>query len=522
MTFDVNSKLYQKYIRSIDKQKVMCIWDSGLGASEEALVDAYIAAHPLNSAHKYGVDFQASGVFDEATCWEDWIKDVSDYMTTHQIEAVCISPNCPQLAPVHFNSSAISNIALSHLFGQLPRIAKHIETKGYTSFSQFAIWEGLEMYSWLSDTFDYSYGTSTEGISLDGVAGGNVFTNPELMLCDGVGKPDFEYSSRSVRIPYLSDTVTFKTDGYLIKALPRWRIGWKKIHSSQPTITSTDITNMVNAGKAGEKSLKDHSKVSPIIATLRNRTNSINPAQGVQVATFLEGGLGYEQFKFGVYEDLVPDLDSGKLTALDAQGGKYSYFKNQTPIEANTSSKFTHGLKRVADGETPPTNSSTIRYFDDFTVGTGNQGLALTAHNGAAFPIDVFFHYNQMGNFDSGNSGAFYNSESPSTQAFNVLNGGAIFESTSHGHKISPWAIKNGASVAFGSYPEPYADSVDMYNETIYEIVSGNSYAVAHLHTVTAKRLFNKGGGRCIEELWGDGLASPFKKQSYSRKGSTS
>ena len=119
-----------------------------------------------------------------------------------------------------------------------------------------------------------------------------------------------------------------------------------------------------------------------------------------------------------------------------------------------------------------------------------------------------------MANFDSGNSGAFYNSEASSTQAFNVLKGGAIFESTSHGHKISTWAIKNGASVAFGSYLEPYADSVDMYNKTIYEVVTGNSYAVAHLSTVA--------GGRGIEELWGDGLASPFKKQSHSRKGSTS
>ena len=513
MTYDINSKLYQRYIRNIDKQKVMCIWDSGLGASEEALVDAYIAAHPLNSAHKYGVDFQASDVFDEATCWEDWIKDVSDYITTHQIEAVCVSPNCPQLSPLDFNYSSTANVALANLFGQLPRIAKHMETTGYTSFSQFNASEGGTMYSWLSADFDYAYESSTGGISRDGLTGGNPYLNPELMLCDGIGKPDFEYSNRTVQIPYLSNKVTFKTNEYLIEALPRWRIGWKKIHSSQPTITSTDITNMVNAGKVGEKSLKDHSKVSPITATLRNRVSSINPSKGVQVAAFLEGGLGYEQFKFGVFEDLVSDLDNGKLSALDAQSGKYSYFKNQTPIENNTSSKFSHSLKRIADGETPPTNNTTSRYFDDFVAGTGNQGIAFTAHNGATFPIDTFFHYNQMGNFNTGNSGAFYDSSDTSTQAFNILEGGAIFESTSHGHKISPWAIKNGASVAFGSYPEPYAASVDMYNETIYQIVSGNSYAVAHLLTVA--------GSYSIEELWGDGLASPFKKQSYSRKGST-
>lgn len=514
MTFDVNSKLYQKYIRSIDKQKVMCIWDSGLGASEEALVDAYIAAHPLNSAHKYGVDFQASGVFDEATCWEDWIKDVSDYMTTHQIEAVCISPNCPQLTPFYFKFSLTTSVAFSHFFGQLPRIANYMESKDYTSFSQYTISEGGTHYSWLSMTLDYAFEKGLSGLNRDGLVDGNVFADEDLITHDGIPRSAFKYSSRFIHPPYLSKKAVFKTEGYGVQALPRWRIGWKKIESGHPVITATDITNMVNNGKVGEKSLKDHSKVSPIIATLRNRVNSINPAQGVQVATFLEGGLGYEQFKFGVYEDLVPDLDSGKLAALDAQSGKYSYFKNQTPIEANTSSKFTHSLKRVADAETPPTNSSTIRYFDDFTVGTGNQGITFTAHNSNTFPIDVFFHYNQMGNFDSGNSGAFYNSESPSTQAFNVLKGGAIFESTSHGHKISPWAIKNGASVAFGSYVEPSAGSVDMYNKTIYEVVTGNSYAVAHLSTVA--------GGRAIEELWGDGLASPFKKQSYSRKGSTS
>ena len=515
MTYEINSKLYQRYIRNIDKQKVMCIWDSGLGASEEALVDAYIAAHPLNSAHKYGVDFQASDVFDEDTCWEDWIKDVSDYITTHQIEAVCVSPNCPQLSPLDFNYSSTNNVALANLFGQLPRIAKHMETTGYTSFSQFNFNEGGVMYSWLSDDhYDYAFERSTGGIFRDGLAEGNVFTNPELMLCDGIAKPDFEYSNRRVKIPYLSDKVTFKTNSYLIQALPRWRIGWKKIHSSQPTITSTDITNMVNAGKVGEKSLKDHSKVSPITVTLRNRNNSMNPSQGVQVAAFLEGGLGYEQFKFGIDVDYSNDLLDGRLDALDAQSGKYAYFKKQTPVANNTSSKFTYSFERVADEATPPTNSTTLRYFDDFDADAGNQGITFTAHNGATFPIDTFFHYNLMGNFNTGNSGAFYDSSNTSTQAFNILDGGAVFESTSHGHKISPWAIKNGASVAFGSYPEPYADSVDMYNETIYEIVSGNSYAVAHLLTVA--------GGRSIEELWGDGLASPFKKQSNSRKGSNS
>ena len=511
MTYDINSKLYQRYIRNIDKQKVMCIWDSGLGASEEALVDAYIAAHPLNSAHKYGVDFQASDVFDEATCWEDWIKDVSDYITTHQIEAICVSPNCPQLSSLDFNYVSYGSVALSHLFGQLPIIANFMESKKYTSFSQILGDEGQNLYKWLAYTNDYQFEIGTAGMYRDGIS---TAFDPDSRLYDGISEPDFEYSTRSIgSMPYLTDKTTFRTNSYIVKALPRWRIGWKKIHSSQPTITATDITNMVNAGKAGEKSLKDHSKVSPITATLRNRNTSMNPSQGVQLAAIVEGGLGYEQFKFGIDVDNSSDLLDGRIDALDAQSGKYAYFKKQTPVANNTSSKFTHSFERIADGDTPPTNSTTLRYFDDFAAGTGNQGVAFTAHNGTTFPIDAFFHYNQMGNFNTGNSGAFYDSSDTSTQAFNILDGGAIFESTSHGHKISPWAIKNGASVAFGSYIEPNEVSVNQYVRVIYEVLQGNSYAIAHLHYCDA--IFN------IEELWGDGLASPFKKQSYSRKGST-
>ncbi|MDB4426048.1 hypothetical protein N9281_01190, partial [bacterium] len=95
MTYDIVNGLVAKPRLQIDHQKVCVFWDTNLGASEEARVDAYIAAHRLNTAFKYGVDLSLTGYTDRLTLWDLWLSDVADFIEINQIQAICCSPNCP-------------------------------------------------------------------------------------------------------------------------------------------------------------------------------------------------------------------------------------------------------------------------------------------------------------------------------------------------------------------------------------------------------------------------------------------
>ena len=85
-TYDIVNGLEAKPRLQIDHQKVCVFWDTNLGASEEARVDAYIAAHRLNTAFKYGVDLSLTGYTDRLTLWDLWLSDVADFIEINQIQ----------------------------------------------------------------------------------------------------------------------------------------------------------------------------------------------------------------------------------------------------------------------------------------------------------------------------------------------------------------------------------------------------------------------------------------------------
>ena len=509
-TYDIVNGLEAKPRLQIDHQKVCVFWDTNLGASEEALVDAYIAAHGLNTAFKYGVDLSLTGYTDRLTLWDLWLSDVADFIETNQIQAICCSPNCPltqffiehqQLSYTSFStllasSVSIKNILLSEVIG--------IETLLSGRFDDHAVkFTAIKTMDNLEDVYYLQNG---------GLLRDDLPVKDSGFNIGGIESDDFKYSN--YRVPQLwstdFDSVQGRTGieprnphyGAAILKIPSWRIGWKA-SGNMPSPTAQEITNMVNRGKAaGAISFNDHKTQSRIAMTLRDRTNDGHCGKGVAIGKLLEE-IGYTNYNYGFRTTHSNTL--ANIPAVD--DSSLAHFKKLDPISDQTDSRFVSTNAPVLDSDPDPVNSSTIRYYDDASVSAGQKGMRLDAYNGATFPIECFIHFSLFGNFDTDNNLEFYNTASPSSQTIKVKDGGCVIELTSHGHKISPMALRHGASAAFCSYSEPSALSPIMRAERfLFSLLRGNSYAIAANRT--------QYDWTDEHELWGDGLATPYSEQS--------
>ena len=509
-TYDIVNGLEAKPRLQIDHQKVCVFWDTNLGASEEALVDAYIAAHGLNTAFKYGVDLSLTGYTDRLTLWDLWLSDVADFIETNQIQAICCSPNCPltqffiehqQLSYTSFSTLLASSVSIKHIL----------------------LSEVIGIETLLSGIFDDQAVKATAIKTMDNQEDIYYLQNGGLLRDDlpvkdsgfnigGIESDDFKYSN--YKVPQLwstdFDSVQGRTgieprnphNGAAILKIPSWRIGWKA-SGNMPSPTAQEITNMVNRGKtAGAISFDDHKTQSRIAMTLRDRTNDGHCGKGVAIGKVLEE-IGYTNYNYGFRTTHSNTL--ANIPAVD--DSSLAHFKKLNPISDQTDSRFVSTNAPVLDTEPDPVNSSTIRYYDDASVSAGQKGMRFDAYNGATFPIECFIHFSLFGNFDTDNDLEFYNTASPSSQTIKVKDGGCVVELTSHGHKISPMALRHGASAAFCSYSEPSALSPIMRSERfLFSLLRGNSYAIAANRT--------QYDWTDEHELWGDGLATPYSEQS--------
>ena len=510
MTYDIVNGLKAKPRLQIDHRKVCVFWDTNLGASEEVLVDAYIAAHGLNTAFKYGVDLSLSGYTDRLKLWDLWLSDVADFIETNQIQAVCCSPNCP-LTQNFIQAGNESLTAFSTLLSSSVSIKKILQIENIpiatlltTKFFDQAI-KNLAVKT--LDNLEDVYYTQDGGLLRDDLPVNGVEFN-----IDGINRLDFRTDGRSTPRLWLTDFNAVKGltgidpknphNGAEILKIPSWRIGWKA-SGLMPSPTPQEITNMVNRGKAaGALSFEDHKAQSKISMTLRDRTSEGHCGKGVALGKVLDS-IGYTNYNYGFRTNQSNTLAT--ITAVD--DSSLAHFKKLDPISNQTDSRFVATNTPVLDSEPDPVNSSVVRYYSDASTSPGDKGMRFDAYNNATFPLECFIHFSLFGNFDTDNSLEFYNSATPNSQTIEVQDGGCVVELTSHGHKISPMALRHGASAAFCSYVEPGGTSAIMKSERfIFSLLRGNSYALAAMRT--------RDDWTDEHELWGDGLATPYSKQS--------
>ena len=508
-TYDIVNGLEAKPRLQIDHQKVCVFWDTNLGASEEARVDAYIAAHGLNTAFKYGVDLSLTGYTDRLTLWDLWLSDVADFIESNQIQAICCSPNCPLTQDFIF-SGGLQPAAFSSLLASSVSVKAMLNSEVTLDMLLTPMFENQEVKNLTVKTMD-----NEEGIFYlqnGGLLRDNLPVNDLFFNIGGIESEDFKYSTFAP--PQLWSTDFDSVQGRTgikprnphneaaILKIPSWRIGWKA-SGNMPSPTAQEITNMVNRGKAaGAISFDDHKTQSRIAMTLRDRTSNGHCGKGVAIGKVLEE-IGYTNYNYGFRTTHSNTL--ANIAAVD--DSSLAHFKKLDPISNQTDARFVSTNTPVLDAEPNPVNSSTVRYYDDASVSAGQKGMRFDAYNGATFPIECFIHFSLFGNFDTNNNLEFYNTASPSSQTIKVKDGGCVIELTSHGHKISPMALRHGASAAFCSYVEPSATSSVMKAERfLFSLLRGNSYAIA------ASRNFDNWMNPV--ELWGDGLATPYSEQS--------
>ena len=509
MTYDIVNGLEAKPRLQIDHQKVCVFWDTNLGASEEALVDAYIAAHGLNTALKYGVDLSLSGYTDRLELWDLWLSDVADFIETNQIQAICCSPNCP-LTQDFIYPGISSGAAFSSLLASSVSVKAMLNSQVTLDqlLSSKFIEQGIKNLTVKTmDNQEDVYYLQNGGLLRDDLP-----VNDSGFNIGGIESDDFKYSNYKIAQLWSTDFDSVKGrtgieprnphNGAEILKLPSWRIGWKA-SGNMPSPTAQEITNMVNRGKAaGAISFDDHKTQSRIAMTLRDRTSNGHCGKGVAIGKVLEE-IGYTNYNYGFRTTHSNTL--ANITAVD--DSSLAHFKKLNPISNQTDSRFVSTNTPVLDAEPNPVNSSTIRYYDDAAVSAGQKGMRFDAYNGATFPVECFIHFSLFGNFNTNNNLEFYNTASPSSQTIKVKDGGCVIELTSHGHKISPMALRHGASAAFCSYSEPSGTSSVMKAERfLFSLLRGNSYAIA------ASRNFDDWMNPV--ELWGDGLATPYSEQS--------
>jgi hypothetical protein len=509
-TYDITDGLAKKYRHQIDHQKVCIVWDTDLGASEEALVDAYIAAHGLNTAYKYGVDLSVAANTDRQLLWDAWLSDLADYIETNQIQAICCSPNCP-LTQDFISSGNVSLTAFSTLLSSALSIKKILQIESITiatlltghTFDQAV--KNLAVKT-LDNQEDILY-THNLGLARDDLPINGLDFN-----IDGIDDVDFKYLN--YKVPELWSTDFNSVQGLTgikprnphnnaaILKIPSWRIGWKA-SGLMPSPTAQEITDMVARGKlASAMTFDEHKTQSTITMTLRDRTNDGHCGKGVALGKVLDS-IGYTNYNYGFRLEYSQTL--ANIAAVDDPS--LAHFKRLYPISAQTDPRFVSTNSEVGIADPDPVNSSTVRYYDDVATIGGQKGQRFDAYNGTTFPLECFIHFSLFGNFKTDNNLEFYNSASPSSQTINVKDGGCVIELTSHGHKISPMALRHGASAAFCSYREPSGFSAIMKAERfMFSLLRGNSYGVAAMRT--------QYDWTDEHELWGDGLATPYKTQS--------
>ena len=509
MTYDIVNGLEAKPRLQIDHQKVCVFWDTNLGASEEALVDAYIAAHGLNTAFKYGVDLSLTGYTDRLTLWDLWLSDVADFIETNQIQAICCSPNCPLTQDFIF-SGALQSAAFSSLLASSVSVKAMLNSEVTLDMLLAPMSENQEVKNLTVKTMDNEEGASY--LQNGGLLRDDLPVNDYFFNIGGIDSENFKYSTFAQPELWSTDfdSIQGRTgikprnphNGAEILKLPSWRIGWKA-SGNMPSPTAQEITNMVNRGKAaGAISFDDHKTQSRIAMTLRDRTSNGHCGKGVAIGKVLEE-IAYTNYNYGFRTDYSNTL--ANIPAVD--DSSLAHFKKLDPITDQTDSRFVSTNTPVLDTDPDPVNTSTIRYYDDTQNSAGYKGMRFDAYNGATFPIECFIHFSLFGNFNSNNNLEFYNTTSPSSQTIKVKGGGCVIELTSHGHKISPMALRHGASAAFCSYVEPSGTSSVMKAERfLFSLLRGNSYAIA------ASRTFDNWMNPV--ELWGDGLATPYSEQS--------
>lgn len=509
-TYDIVNGLKAKPRLQIDHQKVCIFWDTNLGASEEALVDAYIEAHGLNTAHKYGINLSISANTDRDLLWDSWLSDVADYIEKHQIQAICCSPNCP-LTQNFIQAGNESLTAFSTLLSSSVSIKKILQIENIpiatlltTKFFDQAI-KNLTVKT--LDNVEDVYYTQDGGLLRDDLP-----INEFGFNIDGIDRLDFRTDGRSTPRLWLTDFNAVQGltgidpknphNGAAILKIPSWRIGWKA-SGLMPSPTPQEITNMVNRGKAaGALSFEDHKAQSKISMTLRDRTSEGHCGKGVALGKALDS-IGYANYNYG-----FRTTHSNTLATIPAVNDpSLAHFKKLDPISNQTDSRFVATNTPVLDAEPDPVNSSVVRYYSDASTSPGDKGMRFDAYNNATFPLECFIHFSLFGNFETDNNLEFYNSATPNSQTIEVQDGGCVVELTSHGHKISPMALRHGASAAFCSYVEPGGTSAIMKSERfIFSLLRGNSYALAAMRT--------RDDWTDEHELWGDGLATPYREQS--------
>tara|TARA_R100000541_G_scaffold12033_3_gene20349 strand:+ start:5101 stop:7920 length:2820 start_codon:yes stop_codon:yes gene_type:complete len=509
-TYDIINGLEQAYRHQIDKKKVCIFWDTNLGASEEALIDAYIAAHGLNSAHKYGLDLSIAENTDRELLWGAWLSDLADYIEKHQIQAICCSPNCP-LTQEFINSGNDSLTAFSTLLASSVSIKKILQIENIplaTLLStKFLDQEIKNLTVKTLDNTEIAFYTQNGGLLRDDLP-----VNAYDFNIDGILSSDFRNAGLSP--PNLWSTEFNAVKGLsgikprnphneaAILKIPSWRIGWKA-SGQMPSPTPEEITNMVNRGKAaGAVSFDDHKAQSRISMTLRDRTSEGHCGKGVALGKVLDS-IGYTNYNYG-----FRTTHSNTLATIPAvDDSSLAHFKKLDPISDQTDPRFVATNTPVLDTEPDLVNTNVLRYYTDTQNSPGHKGMRFDAYNNATFPLECFIHFSLFGNFNSNNNLDFYNSANPNSQTMKVKDGGCIVELTSHGHKISPMALRHGASAALCSYVEPLATSAIMKAERfIFSLLRGNSYALAAMRT--------QDDWTDEHELWGDGLAQPYKTQA--------
>ena len=508
-TYDIINGLNQEYRHQIDQQKVCIVWDTNLGASEEARVDAYIAAHDLNTAHKYGLDLSIAANTDRQLLWDAWLSNLADYIETNQIQAICCSPNCPltQDFIVHQQESLT---AFSTLLASSVSIKRMIESGVSLNTLLSPRNDDQPIKALTIKTLD-----NTESILYThnlGLLRDDLPINGYFFNIGGIYSEDFKISSNAPPNIWSTDFNAVKGltgikprnphNNEPILKIPSWRIGWKA-SGLMPSPTPQEITDIVNRGKAASAvSFDDHKTQSRITMTLRDRNGQGHCGKGVALGKVLDS-IGYTNYNYGFRSNQSNSL--AQMPAVDDPS--LAHFKKLNPISDQTDSRFVATNTPVLDAEPDPLNSSSVRYYDDASTSVGQKGMRFDTYNGATFPLECFIHFSLFGNFNTNNNLEFYNSAIPSSQTIKVKDGGCVVELTSHGHKISPMALRHGASAALCSYREPSGLSAIMQSERfMFSLLRGNSYALAAFR--------NQNDWTDEHELWGDGLASPFQTQA--------
>lgn len=501
---DVLDDLQRASRVNASKDKIICVYNSANGSTDEALIDAYFDEWGITNHIKYPVDFSIAATWDSDLMWGEWLSDFADTCVANDIEQVAVGPSTPSGGhkPIIIIGTAT---ALSGIVGSIYIIKAYMDANPSET--------SLRNQGFSSNDINYNDGLEKTNLNTsdDSAADFNVFgdeglrreTGVNTYEINGIRYEDFDttaedaYNFKIKTKAYVSSAVRYNQfQGYKKHSrIPAWRIGYYKLPTSlAPDLTTTIIRTMVQNSKASVQTLSYHAANSPTVGNAH--ASEAFRVQQTMYFDYLLDNLGFVNRKFGYNTQRAGQLENEPGRPVFKTGlTQYEY--QETPA-ADGTIDFTWTNASTETG----TDDSTNQYIPAADVGSGfpdsSQPIGFHAHTtGTTFPLDAFLFFDQSRNWLTAGSGKFI------TDVIKPAPGGIRMCETSHGQRMAPWWISEGGSVCWGSLAEPGATAVSSSLSFMIKMLQG--YTAAEAYALTATTFMY------MPELYGDGLAQPFK-----------